>query len=46
MDLFRSIAIEVAKKVDYEYPHKPDEYTTRWVKTSLKHKKPTQNYHI
>jgi len=35
MDLFRTIAREVAEKLGYKYPLKADEYTTRWVKTAL-----------
>jgi len=35
MNLFRTIALEVAKKANYEYPNKSDEYTTAWVKSSI-----------
>ncbi|MDR1628730.1 MAG: aminoglycoside 6-adenylyltransferase [Oscillospiraceae bacterium] len=35
MDLFRLLAVEVAEKLQYDYPEESDEYTTNWVTTSL-----------
>ena len=35
MDLFRTIAAEVAKKGGYDYPKTADEYATDWVKANL-----------
>ncbi len=31
MDLFRSIAVVIAEKVDYKYPAEADNYSTDWV---------------
>jgi len=35
MDLFRLIAVEVAQKLDFQYPKEADEYATEWVKSIL-----------
>ena len=35
MDLFRNLALHVAKKTDYQYPIKADDYAARWVNTRL-----------
>ena len=35
MDLFRSIAIEIAKKFCFQYPKEADEYATAWVTSVL-----------
>jgi aminoglycoside 6-adenylyltransferase len=31
MDLFRSIAVVIAEKLDYKYPAEADNYSTDWV---------------
>ena len=35
MDLFRVVAVEVAEKLNFQYPKAADEYTTAWVTSSL-----------
>jgi hypothetical protein len=35
MDLFRWIAMEIAEKLDYQYPEKVDRQVNEWVKTCL-----------
>jgi aminoglycoside 6-adenylyltransferase len=36
MNLFRSVAIEVAEKLCFEYPSKSDKYATEWVNANMK----------
>jgi aminoglycoside 6-adenylyltransferase len=35
MNLFHWISMEIAKKLDYPYPTKADEYVTNWIKTCI-----------
>lgn len=35
MDLFRLVALEVAEKLNFQYPSEADEYTTAWVIEAL-----------
>jgi len=36
MDLFRAVAVEIAEKLGFQYPHEADKYTAAWVTAALR----------
>jgi hypothetical protein len=37
MDLFRTVAVEISKKLKFKYPTESDEYVTNWIRENKKY---------